>query len=92
MEQKELEWPWNKVSTPLSKLDQRQLCSIQDTLSKTETDRKWFGKSNKEWNDAINPLLKKASIQNINDISRVRNNKRIASAQGIADRILTMYK
>jgi hypothetical protein len=82
-------WTWNGQKTDIRNLDQRQLYSIKETLTRSNDD--WFGNSKETWIQAIDPILKQHEHMNINHIVHQQNSRRTASANGIADKIIQMF-
>ena len=85
----QLQWNWNGKLMNLRDMDQRQLCSIKETLSKSNNN--WFGKKKSEWVNAINPLLKQCENMNIKHIVYQKNTKRLVDANLMADQIIKCF-
>ncbi len=83
-------WTWNGVQTPINELDYSQLYSIKNTLK--QSNKPWFGQSKQYWLENISKLIRRQERENIDKISKNSAFKRTIAANGVADKIIQIYR
>lgn len=78
-------WNWNGKSIKLKDLNQGQLHSIKQTLSRNNNS--WWGQKKSVWISAINPFINKCENDNIKNIQYNKNKRMINEAHEMVNQI-----